>query len=202
MRIRWASLVKRTNAAGSIAARLRVVSKCAFTRARNKKEGIQVNPERPPHILPPAGLSPPFQPVPFTTNEPQSYVFGGRNHPLHSNSQKLLRTKYTENMEIQNIKLLESVDTGYSGTNFERPAMQELLELVKSYQINCIIVKDFSRFGRNMIQTGYVRPDRTKVEVEKKNEKQRYYSVKIMQESSCLTERRKLIREHSMTEKQ
>ena len=43
---------------------------------------------------------------------------------------------------------------------------------------------------------------RTKVEVEKKNEKQRYYSVKIMQESSCLTERRKLIREHSMTEKQ
>ena len=47
MRIRWASLVKRTNAAGSIAARLRVVSKCAFTRARNKKEGIQVNPEHP-----------------------------------------------------------------------------------------------------------------------------------------------------------
>ena len=46
--------------------------------------------------------------------------------------------------------------------------MQELLELVKSYQINCIMVKDFSRFGRNMIQKGYVRPDRTKVEVEKK----------------------------------
>ena len=124
---------------------------------------------------------------------------------VESNSiehQKLLLTKYAENMEIQNIKLLEFVDNGYSGTNFERPAMQELLELVKSYQINCIIVKDFSRFGRNMIQTGYVRPDRTKVEVEKKNEKQRYYSVKIMQESSCLTERRKLIQEHSMTEKQ
>ena len=124
---------------------------------------------------------------------------------VESNSiehQKLLLTKYAENMEIQNIKLLEFVDNGYSGTNFERPAMQELLELVKSYQINCIIVKDFSRFGRNMIQTGYVRPDRTEVEVEEKNEKQRYYSVKIMQESSCLTERRKLIREHSMTEKQ
>ena len=90
---------------------------------------------------------------------------------VESNSienQKLLLTKYTENMEMQNIKLLEFVDNGYSGTNFERPAMQELLELVKSYQINCIIVKDFSRFGRNIIQTGYVRPDRTKVEVEKK----------------------------------
>lgn len=124
---------------------------------------------------------------------------------VESNSiehQRLLLTKYAENMEIQNIKILEFVDNGYSGTNFERPAIQELLELVKSYQVNCIMVKDFSRFGRNMIQTGYVRPDRTKVEVEKKNEKQRYYSVKIMQESSCLTERRKLIREHSMTEKQ
>ncbi len=93
---------------------------------------------------------------------------------VESNSienQRLLLTKYAENMEIQNSKVLEFVDNGYSGTNFERPAMQELLELVKSYQINCIIVKDFSRFGRNIIQTGYVRPDRTKVEVEKKRMK-------------------------------
>lgn len=90
---------------------------------------------------------------------------------VESNSienQRLLLTKFVENMEIQNIKLLEFADNGYSGTNFERPAIQELLELVKSYQINCIMVKDFSRFGRNIIQTGYVRPDRTKVEVEKK----------------------------------
>ena len=90
---------------------------------------------------------------------------------VESNSienQRLLLTKYAENIEMQNIKLLEFVDNGYSGTNFERPAMQELLELVKTHQVNCIIVKDFSRFGRNMIQTGYVRPDRTKVEVEKK----------------------------------
>ena len=77
---------------------------------------------------------------------------------VESNSiehQKLLLTKYAENMEMQNIKLLEFVDNGYSGTNFERPVIQELLELVKTYQVNCIIVKDFSRFGRNMIQTGY-----------------------------------------------
>ena len=77
---------------------------------------------------------------------------------VESNSiehQRLLLTKYAENMEIQNIKILEFVDNGYSGTNFERPAIQELLELVRAYQINCIIVKDFSRFGRNIIQTGY-----------------------------------------------
>ena len=77
---------------------------------------------------------------------------------VESNSiehQKLLLTKYAENMEIKNVKILEFVDNGYSGTNFERPAMQKLLELVKTYQVNCIIVKDFSRFGRNIVQTGY-----------------------------------------------
>jgi len=58
----------------------------------------------------------------------------------------------TENSEIE---ILEFVDNGYSGTNFERPAVQELLELVRSYGIDCIIVKDFSRFGRNSIETGY-----------------------------------------------
>ena len=46
-------------------------------------------------------------------------------------------------------------DNGYSGTNFERPAVQELIELVRQGKINCIIVKDFSRFGRNSIETGY-----------------------------------------------
>jgi hypothetical protein len=77
---------------------------------------------------------------------------------VESNSienQRLLLTKFAENMEIQNRKILEFVDNGYSGTNFERPAIQELLELVKTYQVNCIMVKDFSRFGRNIIQTGY-----------------------------------------------
>ena len=77
---------------------------------------------------------------------------------VESNSiehQKLVLTKYAENMEIRNSKIVEFVNNGYSGTNFERPVIQELLELVKTYQVNCIIVKDFSRFGRNMIQTGY-----------------------------------------------
>ena len=41
------------------------------------------------------------------------------------------------------------------GTNFERPAVQELLTMVQAGKINCIIVKDLSRFGRNSIETGY-----------------------------------------------
>ena len=57
--------------------------------------------------------------------------------------------------ELAGAEVLEFVDNGYTGTNFERPAMQELLEMVRQSQVNCIIVKDFSRFGRNSIETGY-----------------------------------------------
>jgi DNA invertase Pin-like site-specific DNA recombinase len=52
-------------------------------------------------------------------------------------------------------EVLEFVDNGFSGTNFERPAVQELLELVRAGKVNCILVKDFSRFGRDAIETGY-----------------------------------------------
>lgn len=52
-------------------------------------------------------------------------------------------------------EVLQLVDNGYSGTTFERPAMMELIELVNQNKVACIIVKDFSRFGRNMLQTGY-----------------------------------------------
>lgn len=48
----------------------------------------------------------------------------------------------------------EYVDDGYSGTSFERPAFQRLIEDVKKKKINCIIVKDLSRLGRNYIETG------------------------------------------------
>lgn len=53
------------------------------------------------------------------------------------------------------MEVLEFVDNGYSGTNFERPAVQELLGLVQEGKIGCIIVKDFTRFGRNSIEVGY-----------------------------------------------
>ena len=57
--------------------------------------------------------------------------------------------------EALNSKVMEFIDNGYSGTNFERPQVQKLIEMVRENKIDCIIVKDFSRFGRNSIETGY-----------------------------------------------
>lgn len=45
-------------------------------------------------------------------------------------------------------------DDGYSGTNFDRPDFCRMMEDVYSGKINCIVVKDLSRFGRNYIEIG------------------------------------------------
>ena len=46
------------------------------------------------------------------------------------------------------------IDDGYSGTDFDRPAFQRMLADAASKKINCVIVKDLSRFGRNYVEAG------------------------------------------------
>ena len=48
----------------------------------------------------------------------------------------------------------EYIDNGVSGTSFDRPAFQEMMENARAGKINCIIVKDLSRFGRTYIESG------------------------------------------------
>lgn len=45
-------------------------------------------------------------------------------------------------------------DDGYTGTNFQRPGFQSMLQDIESGTIDCVIVKDLSRFGRDYIDTG------------------------------------------------
>ena len=55
----------------------------------------------------------------------------------------------------QGFELVDTyIDDGVSGTSFDRPGVQRLLEDAKIGRINVIIVKDLSRFGRNYIEVG------------------------------------------------
>ncbi len=58
-------------------------------------------------------------------------------------NQKKALHQYVDAMEgVKNVEVLEFIDNGYSGTNFERPAVQELLDQIREGKINCIVVKD------------------------------------------------------------
>lgn len=64
----------------------------------------------------------------------------------------LLQNYVAEN--FADYELLEFCDDGYTGTNFRRPGMQEMLERIRNSEINCVVVKDFSRFARDYIELG------------------------------------------------
>ena len=70
-------------------------------------------------------------------------------------SQRFIIRDYIEKKpEFDNSTILEYVDDGYSGTNFERPGFKRMLDDSKNGIIDTIIVKDLSRLGRDYIETG------------------------------------------------
>ena len=69
-----------------------------------------------------------------------------------SNQKALIRDFVKKHSDIEIVS--EKVDDGYTGVLFDRPAFQEMMEDIRAEKVNCIIVKDLSRFGRDYIQTG------------------------------------------------
>ena len=69
-----------------------------------------------------------------------------------SNQKELIRDFLKDKEDI--VVVSERVDDGYSGSSFERPGFQQMLEDIRRGVVDCVIVKDLSRFGREYIDTG------------------------------------------------
>lgn len=68
-------------------------------------------------------------------------------------SQKTLLNEFVE--EHNDLIVYDTyIDDGFTGTDFNRPSFQRLLEDMRNGNINCVIVKDLSRLGRNYIEVG------------------------------------------------
>lgn len=68
-------------------------------------------------------------------------------------NQRMLLEKYAKDNGFTNVQFL--YDDGYSGTNFNRPAWNEVLKMIENGEVKTLIVKDLSRLGREYLQVGY-----------------------------------------------
>ena len=69
-----------------------------------------------------------------------------------ANQRQLIHNYLSSQPTLQFVK--EYIDDGYTGSNFDRPGFIKMMEDIRRQKINCIIVKDLSRFGRNYIEVG------------------------------------------------
>lgn len=77
---------------------------------------------------------------------------GKRESNSISSQKDLIKNFLKDKKDI--VVVSERVDDGYSGSNFERPAFQMMLEDIKKGIVDCVVVKDLSRFGREYIDAG------------------------------------------------
>lgn len=68
-------------------------------------------------------------------------------------TQKMMLEKYANDNGI--IIVDYYIDDGYSGTNFDRPDFQRMLNDIEDEKVNMVITKDLSRLGRDYVRTGY-----------------------------------------------
>ncbi|WP_322200956.1 recombinase family protein [Acutalibacter intestini] len=71
-----------------------------------------------------------------------------------ANQRNLLDSFIARHDDFAQAEVVEFCDDGWSGKNFERPGVRAMLEQVKRGKIQCIVVKDLSRFGRDYLTVG------------------------------------------------
>ncbi len=71
-----------------------------------------------------------------------------------THQRKLLFDFVKKHPEWNNLEIKEYKDDGYSGTNFQRPRFVELMSDVRRGNVAVIVVKDFSRLGRDYLDAG------------------------------------------------
>ena len=71
-----------------------------------------------------------------------------------ANQRDLLDAFISRMPELAGTNIIEFCDDGWSGKNFERPAVQEMIAQARAGKIQCIVVKDLSRFGRDYLTVG------------------------------------------------
>ena len=69
------------------------------------------------------------------------------------NQKRLIADWLTGHPDIELVST--RIDDGYSGILFDRPDFQRMMDDIMAGRINCVIVKDLSRLGRNAIDSGY-----------------------------------------------
>lgn len=93
-------------------------------------------------------------PVPTAIYARLSHEDAAENGRVTIESQiEVIRNYLSGFRELQEAEVY--IDNGFTGTNFERPAFQRMMQAVRDGQIRCIAVKDLSRLGRNYIETGH-----------------------------------------------
>ena len=76
----------------------------------------------------------------------------GKDSDSISNQIAILEKYVSERPYLEKVDIY--IDNGYTGTNFARPEYDRMMNDVKKGLVNCVIVKDLSRLGRNYIETG------------------------------------------------
>lgn len=89
------------------------------------------------------------------SSEDLDVEYGEKEESVSVTAQRQLIGNYIrEQPEFAGFLVKEYVDDGFSGTNFKRPAFQQMMEDAKQGKISVIIVKDLSRFGRDHLGVG------------------------------------------------